>query len=126
MRTPRPSSASVNGEQRLTLQSHATSVPLPAGAHLNGRLFLRWRIPRPLAQTSSWRCPILPASSAKPTAAPSGAKVELQDTAVPSGTEVLHVYSTGLNGSLPRDLPAEQSAAIVHLRGAYGPSLSQM
>ena len=56
----------------------------------------------------------------------SGAEVELQDTAVPSGTEVLHVYSTGLNGSLPRDLPAEQSAATVHLRGAYGPSLSQM
>ena len=45
---------------------------------------------------------------------------------MPSGTEVLHVYSTGLNGSLPRDLPAEQSAAILHLRGAYGPSLSQM
>ena len=40
-----------------------------------------------------------------------------------SGTEVLHVYSTGLNGSLPRDL---QSAAILHLRGAYGPSMSQM
>ena len=69
---------------------------------------------------------ILPANSAKPTAAPSGAEVELQDTAVPSGTEVLHVYSTGLNGSLPCDLPAEQSAATVHLRGAYGPSLSQM
>ena len=69
---------------------------------------------------------ILPASSAKPTAAPSAAEVELQDTAVPSGTEVLHVYSTGLNGSLPCDLPAEQSAATVHLRGAYGPSLSQM
>ena len=64
---------------------------------------------------------ISPASSAKPTAAPSGAEVELQDTAVPIGTEVLHVYSTGLNGSLPRDLPAEQSAATVHLRGAYGP-----
>ena len=30
---------------------------------------------------------ILPASSAKPTAAPSGAEVELQDTAVPSGTK---------------------------------------
>ena len=68
---------------------------------------------------------VSPASSAKPTAAPSGA-VELQDTAVPIGAEVLHVYSTGLNGSLPRDMPAEQSAATVHLRGAYGPSLSQM
>ena len=45
---------------------------------------------------------------------------------MPSGTEVLHVYSTGLNGSLPCGLPAEQSAATVHLRGAYGPSLSQM
>ena len=79
----------------------------------------------------SWHCPpnigdgaILPARSAQPTAAPSSAKV--QDTVVPSGTEVLHVYSTGLNGSLPRDLPAEQSAAIVHLRGTYRPSLSQM
>ena len=61
-----------------------------------------------------------------PTAAPIGAEVELQDTAVPIGTEVLHVYSTGLNGSLPRDMPAEQSAATFHLRGAYGPSLSQM
>ena len=68
---------------------------------------------------------ILPARSAQPTA-PRSAKVELQDTAVPSSTEVLHVHSTGLNGSFPRDLPAEQSAAIVHLRGAYGPSLSQM
>ena len=36
---------------------------------------------------------------------------EVQDTAVPSGTEVLHVHSTGLNGSLPRDIPAEKSAA---------------
>ena len=59
-------------------------------------------------------------------AAPIGAEVELQDTAVPIGTEVLHVYSTGLNGSLPRDMPAEQSAATFHLRGAYGPSLSRM
>ena len=67
-----------------------------------------------------------PASSAMPMAAPIGAEVELQDTAVPIGTEVLHVYSTGLNGSLPRDMPAEQSAATFHLRGAYGPSLSQM
>ena len=50
--------------------------------------------------------------------------MELQDTAVPSGTEVLHVYSTGLNSSLPRK--AEQSAAILHLRSAYGPSMSQM
>ena len=41
-------------------------------------------------------------------------------------TEVLHVYSTGLNGSLPHDMPAEQSSAICHLRGAYGPSMSQM
>ena len=69
---------------------------------------------------------VSPASSAKPTAAPIGAEVELQDTAVPIGTEVLHVYSTGLNGSLPRDMPAEQSAATFHLRGAKGPSLSQM
>ena len=37
-----------------------------------------------------------------------------------------HVYSTGLNGSLPHDMPAEQSAATFHLRGAYGPSMSQM
>ena len=47
------------------------------------------------------------------------------DTAVPGGTEVL-LYSTGLNGSLPHDMPAEQSSATFHLRGAYGPSLSQM
>ena len=67
-----------------------------------------------------------PASSAMPMAAPIGAEMELKDTAVPIGTEVLHVYSTGLNGSLPRDMPAEQSAATFHLRGAYGPSLSQM
>ena len=45
---------------------------------------------------------------------------------MPVGTEVLHVYSTGLNGSLPHDMPAEQSSATFHLRGAYGPSLSQM
>ena len=132
MRTPRPSGASVNGEQQLTLQSHATSVPLPAGAP-------EWQAVPPLEDTEAigpnevLALPsnikdgaILPASSAKPTAAPSGAEVELQDTAVPSGTEVLHVYSTDLNGSLPCDLPAEQSAATVHLRGAYGPSLSQM
>ena len=37
-----------------------------------------------------------------------------------------HVHSTGLNDSLPPDLPAEQSAAILHLRGAYGPCMSQM
>ena len=37
---------------------------------------------------------VSPASSAKPTAAPSGAEVELQDTAVPISTEVLHVYCT--------------------------------
>ena len=104
MRTLRPSGASVNGEQRPTLQSHATSVPLPAGTHLNGRLFHHWMIPRPLAQTRSSNIrdgAVSPASRAKPTAAPSGAEVELQDTAVPIGTEVLHVYSTGLNGSLP-------------------------
>ena len=45
---------------------------------------------------------------------------------MPGGTEVPHVYSTGLNGSLPHDMPAEQSSAAFHLRGAYGPSLSQM
>ena len=45
---------------------------------------------------------------------------------MPGGTEVLHVYSTGLNGSLPHDMPAEQSSATFHLRGAYGPSMSQM
>ena len=50
---------------------------------------------------------VSPASSATPTAAPISAEVELQDTAVPIGTEVRHVYSTGLNGSLPRDMPAE-------------------
>ena len=63
-----------------------------------------------------------PASSAMPMAAPIGAEMEVKDTAVPIGTEVLHVYSTGLNGSLPRDMPA----TTFHLRGAYGPSLSQM
>ena len=31
-----------------------------------------------------------------------------------------------LNGSLPRDMPAEQSAATFHLQGAKGPSLFQM
>ena len=44
-------------------------------------------------------------------AAPGGTQVEQGDTAVPGGTEVLHVYSTGLNGSLPHDMPAEQSSA---------------
>ena len=47
-----------------------------------------------------------------PIAAPTSAEMEQKDTAVPTGTEVLHIYSTGLNGSLPHDMPAEQSAAI--------------
>ena len=71
----RPSSASVNGEQAADLQSHATSILLPAGAHLNG-MFLCWRKPRPLAQRRSWRCPLTSEtalscqqSSAKTTAA---------------------------------------------------------
>ena len=57
---------------------------------------------------------------------PSSVQMEQGDTAVPGGTEVLHVYSTGLNGSLPHDMPAEQSSATFHLRGAYRPSLCQM
>ena len=65
-------------------------------------------------------------STDMPMAAPGGAKMVQGDTAVPGGTEVLHVYSTGLNGSLPHDMPAEQSSATFHLRGAYGPSMSQM
>ena len=65
-------------------------------------------------------------SCAMPMAAPIGAEMELKDTAVPIGTEVLHVYSSGVNGSLPHDMLAEQSAATFHLRGAQGPSLSQM
>ena len=43
---------------------------------------------------------------------------------MPISTEVLHVYSTGLSDSLPRDMPAEQSAATFHLRDVNGPSLS--
>ena len=61
-----------------------------------------------------------------PMAAPGGAEMVQDDTAVRGGAEVLHVYSTGLNGSLPHDMPAEQSAATFHLRGAYWPSMSQM
>ena len=67
-----------------------------------------------------------PVCNDMPMAAPGGAQVEQGDMAAPGGTEVLHVYSTGLNGSLPHDMPVEQSSATFHLRGAYGPSLSQM
>ena len=61
-----------------------------------------------------------------PMAAPRGAEVEHGVTAVPCGTEVLHVYATGLNGGLPHDMPADHCAAAFNLRGAYGPSMSQM
>ena len=61
-----------------------------------------------------------------PMAAPRGAEVELGVTAVPCGTEVLHVYATGLYGGLPHDMPADHCAAAFNLRGAYGPSMSQM
>ena len=67
-----------------------------------------------------------PMSTDMPMAAPGGAKMVQGDAAVHGGTEVLHVYSTGLNGSLPHDMCAEQSSATFHLRGAYGPSMSQM
>ena len=53
-----------------------------------------------------------------PVAAPGGAQTVQDDTAVPGGTEVLHVYATGLNGSLPHNMPAEQSAATFQLREA--------
>ena len=53
-----------------------------------------------------------------PVAAPGGAQTVQNDTAVPGSTEVLHVYATGLNGSLPHDMPTEQSAATFHLREA--------
>ena len=94
--------------------------------------FHHWMIPRPLAQTRSWHCP---PTSEMVLSRQQVVQSSRQHPVVPKwscrtrqciGTEVLHVYSTGLNGSLPRHLPAEQSAAIVHLRGAYGPSLSQM
>ena len=49
-----------------------------------------------------------PVCNDMPMAAP---EMEQGDAAVPGGTEVLHVYSTGLNGSLPHDMPAEQSSA---------------
>ena len=45
---------------------------------------------------------------------------------MPCGTEVLHVYATGLNGGLPHDMPADHCIAAFNLRGAYGPSMSQM
>ena len=61
-----------------------------------------------------------------PVAAPSGAQTVQDDTAVPGGTEVLRVNATSLNGSLPHDMPAEQSAATFHLPGTYGSSMSQM
>ena len=61
-----------------------------------------------------------------PMAAPRGAEVEHGVTAVPCGTEVLHVYATGLNGGLPHDMPADHCIAAFNLRGAYGPSMSQM
>ena len=67
-----------------------------------------------------------PVCNDMPMAAPGGAQMEQGDTAVPGGTEVVHVYSTGLNDSLPHDMSAEQSSATFHLHGAYGPSLSQM
>ena len=90
MRTHRPSGASVNGGQRPTLQSHATSVPLSAGTHSNGRLDDTEAIGpnEVLALLSNISNGVVsPASSATPT----GAEVELQDTAVPISTEVLHV-----------------------------------
>ena len=44
------------------------------------------------------------------------------DTAVPGGTEVLHVYATDLNGNLPHNMSAEQDAATFHLRGHMDPA----
>ena len=35
-------------------------------------------------------------------------------------------YRTGLNGGLPRDLPSDHIDVTFHLRGAYGPCMSQM
>ena len=43
---------------------------------------------------------------------------------MPIGTEVLHVYATGLHGGLPHDLPSDRVAATVHLRELL--DLSQM
>ena len=67
-----------------------------------------------------------PVCNNMPIAAPGGAQMEQGDAVVPGSTEVLHVYSTDLNGSLPYDMSAEQSSAIFHLHGAYRPSMSQM
>ena len=59
-------------------------------------------------------------------AAPRGAEVEYGVTAVPCGTEVLHIHATGLNGGPPHDMPADHCAGAFNLRGVCGPSMSQM
>ena len=58
-----------------------------------------------------------------------GLPAELTDglpTSPPIGAEAVHVYGTGLDGGLPHDLPVGQNHVTFHLRGAYGPSMSQM
>ena len=61
-----------------------------------------------------------------PTRLPSGGQVaDEQPTRLPSGGQVVHVYGTGLNGGHPHDIPVDQNVTF-HLRGAYGPSMSQM
>ena len=51
-----------------------------------------------------------------------------QPTRLPTATggQVVHVYGTGLNGGQPQDIPVDQTQVTFHLRGAYGPSMSQM
>ena len=60
--------------------------------------------------------------SGSTVAAPGGAQTVQDHMTVPGSTEVLRVYTTGLYGSSPHDVPAEQRAATFHLRGACGPT----
>ena len=70
--------------------------------------------------------PLMPVDE-QPTRLPSGGQVvDEQPTRLPSGGLVVHVYGTGLNGGHPHDIPVDQTHVTFHLRGAYGPSMSQM
>ena len=58
---------------------------------------------------------------------PRGGQVaEEQPVGLPGGGQVIHAYCTGLNGGHPQDIPGDRIHVTFHLRGAYGPSMSQM
>ena len=49
-----------------------------------------------------------------------------QPARLPGRGRVVHAYCTGLNGGHPHDIPGDRIHVTFHLRGAYGPSMSQM